>query len=176
MAWSDDTYRCSRCGGTHQGLPMSYGATAPTLWHAIPPAERTARAELSSDQCIIDEQYYFLLGGIYLPVRDSDKQFLWLAWVSLAAGDFVRAAEIWDIPGRESEPPYAGWLASELPGYPSTLNLKCGLYTRPPGERPFILLDVTDHPLAVEQQGGITMARVQEIAELMFHKEQANQT
>jgi hypothetical protein len=35
---------------------------------------------------------------------------------------------------------------------------------------------VTDHPLAVEQQGGITMARVQEIAELMFHKEQANQT
>ena len=169
MAWYDDTYRCSRCGETHQGVPMSYGAGAPALWYMIPPEERAGRAELSSDQCIIDERYYFLLGGIYLPVKDSDKQFMWLAWVSLGADNFVRAAELWDSPGRESEPPYEGFLASELPGYPSTLNLKCELYTRPPGERPFVLLEESDHPLAVEQRDGITTARVQEIAELMLH-------
>src|SRR4051794_30168212 len=145
MAWEDDSYRCARCGETHQGLPMSYGASAPMLWFAIPPEERAARAELSSDQCIVDEQYYFILGGIYIPVVDSDKQFLWLAWVSLSAENFVRAAEIWDIPGRESEPPYFGWVASDFPGYPSTLNLKSEVYTRPVGERPFILLEPTDH-------------------------------
>jgi len=169
MSWEDDTYTCSRCGETHRGLPMSYGATAPALWFMIPPAERAARAELSSDQCIIDDEYYFLLGGIYVPVRDSDKQFVWLAWVSLGAENFVRAAELWNMHGRESEPPYPGWLASDLPSYPTTLNLKCEVYTRPPGERPFILLDATDHPLAVEQHGGITLARVREIAALVLH-------
>jgi hypothetical protein len=168
MAWSDETYCCSRCGETHQGLPMSYGASAPALWSMIPPEERAARAELSTDQCIIDG-HYFLLGAIYIPVKDADQQFLWLAWVALAADDFVRAAELWNMHGRESEPPYTGWLASELPGYPSTLNLKTEVYTRPVGERPFLLLDETDHPLAVEQRDGITRARVQEIAELMRH-------
>jgi hypothetical protein len=168
MAWSDDNYRCSRCGEMHQGLPMSYGASAPALWHAIPPEERGARAELSSDQCIIDD-YYFLLGGIYIPVKDTGKQFVWLAWISLSAENFVRASEIWNMHGRESEPPYAGWLASELPGYPSTLNLTAEVYTRPVGERPFILLEESDHPLAIEQREGITLARVQEIAELMRH-------
>src|SRR4051812_6255227 len=100
MAWYDDTYRCSRCGELHEGVPMSYGGSAPTLWFAIPPAERAERAELSSDQCIIDDRYYFILGGIYIPVRDSDKQFLWLAWVSLSAENFVRASEIWNMHGR----------------------------------------------------------------------------
>ncbi len=169
MAWYDDSYICPRCGATHQGVPLSYGASAPALWYMIPPEERAARAELSSDQCIIDDQYYFLLGGIYIPVRGSDKQFLWLAWVSLGAENFVRAAELWNAPGRESEPPYEGFLASDLPGYPSTLNLKCELYTRPPGERPFILLEESDHPLAMEQKGGIAPARVREISGLMLH-------
>lgn len=148
---------------------MSYGASAPTLWFAVPPAERAARCELSADQCIVDD-YYFLLGSIQLKVRDTDQSFLWLAWVSLGSENFVRAAEVWNMTGRESEPPYPGRLASELPGYPDTLNLKAEIYTRPVGERPFILLDDADqHPLAVEQRDGITLARVQEIAESVRH-------
>ena len=39
----------------------------------------------------------------------------------------------------------------------------------PLGQRPLITLEPTDHPLAVEQREGITMARVQEIAEAAFH-------
>jgi hypothetical protein len=169
MSWEDDSYVCATCGETHQGLPMSYGASAPALWTMIPPEERAARAELSSDQCIIDDQYYFLLGGIYIPVKDAGKQFMWLSWVSLSAENFVRAAELWNMNGRESEAPYEGWLATEFPGYPSTLNLKTEVYTRPVGERPFLLLEETDHPLAVEQRDGITLARVKEIAAIVRH-------
>lgn len=148
---------------------MSYGASAPTLWFRIPPEERAARAELSSDQCIIDERYYFILGTIPIKITDTDKSFLWLAWVSLGAEDFVRAAELWTMHGRESEPPYAGYLASALPGYPDTLNLKTEVYTRPPGERPYLLVESSDHPLAAEQRDGMTLARVQEIAEIVRH-------
>ena len=43
------------------------------------------------------------------------------------------------------------------------------MHTRPVGVRPYIELEATDHPLAVEQREGITWERVQEIAEIVLH-------
>jgi hypothetical protein len=91
-------------------------------------------------------------------------------WVSLSRTSYERMIALWDQPGRESEPPYFGWLQTALPYQPSTLNLKTMVHTQPVGERPLIELEPTDHPLAVEQRGGITLARVQEIAERMRHQ------
>ncbi|MFE6856425.1 DUF2199 domain-containing protein, partial [Streptomyces sp. NPDC057674] len=65
---------------------------------------------------------------------------------------------------------YFGWLSTELSLYsPSTINLKTHVHTRPVGHRPRIELEPTDHPLAVEQRTGITLARVREIAETVLH-------
>jgi hypothetical protein len=72
--------------------------------------------------------------------------------------------------GREAEPPMFGWLMAALPTYePSTLSLKTMVHTRPLGLRPLVELEPTDHPLAVEQREGITLARVQQIAEQLLH-------
>jgi Uncharacterized protein conserved in bacteria (DUF2199) len=49
------------------------------------------------------------------------------------------------------------------------VNLKTHVHTREVGRRPFIELEPTDHPLAVEQRDGITWERVQEIAEQVLH-------
>ena len=76
---------------------------------------------------------------------------------------------MWEVEGRENEPPYFGWLSTALPLYPETLHLKTNVHTRPLGQRPFVELEPTGHPLAVEQREGITMARVQEIAEVLLH-------
>ncbi|MEV0977865.1 DUF2199 domain-containing protein [Streptomyces sp. NPDC049915] len=77
---------------------------------------------------------------------------------------------MWDTPGREAERPYFGWLTTDLPVYPTTtLNLKTHVHTRPLGERPFVELEPTDHPLAVEQRTGITLDRVPEIAAAVLH-------
>jgi hypothetical protein len=63
-----------------------------------------------------------------------------------------------------------GWLMANLSCYePSTLNLATVVHTRPVGLRPLVELEPTDHPLAVEQREGITLARVQEIAEQNLH-------
>ena len=83
--------------------------------------------------------------------------------------DFKRALQLWEQPGRESEPPSFGWLSTSLPGYPETLHLKTMVHTREVGRRPRVELEPTDHPLAVEQRQGITWERVQEIAERMLH-------
>jgi hypothetical protein len=77
---------------------------------------------------------------------------------------------VWNAEGREAERPYFGWLSTELALYSEgTTNLKTNAHTRPVGKRPFIELEPTDHPLAVEQRTGITQDRVREIAMAVLH-------
>ena len=150
---------------------MSYGPNAPALWYTMPEEERDKRAELTSDLCFIDDKYFFILGRLEIPVLDAKEVFAWLVWVSLSEKSFARTMVLWEIAGRESEPPFFGWLSTSLPCYPDTLHLKTNVHTRPVGERPFVELEPTDHPLAIEQREGITMKRVQEIAEEVLHGE-----
>lgn len=165
----DDVYTCSQCGDTHQGLPFAYGSPAPDFWYSIPAAERATRGALGGENCEVDHQHFFVRGIIVLPVLDSNTDFAWGVWVSLSRTSYERTLDLWRHPGRESEPPYFGWLQTRLPYQPETVNLKTLVHTRPVGERPLIQLEPTDHPLAVEQREGITLARVHEIAEQMLH-------
>ncbi|MEU3777707.1 DUF2199 domain-containing protein [Streptomyces sp. NPDC032472] len=147
---------------------MNYTAGAPAVWD--PAFAERDDCLLSSDQCVIHAQHYFVKGMIEIPVIGSDEVFSWGVWVSLSPENFARAADRWDTPGRESEKPYFGWLTTDLPLYsPTTLNLKTHVHTRPVGERPFVELEHTDHPLAVEQRTGITADRVREIAAAVLH-------
>lgn len=50
-----------------------------------------------------------------------------------------------------------------------TLGVKTHVHTEPVGTRPHIVLEPTEHPLAVEQRTGITVERVQRIAEAILH-------
>ena len=84
--------------------------------------------------------------------------------------NFKRTVQRWETEGRENEPPYFGWLSTRLELYPETMSLKTHVHTRPVGQRPFIELEPTDHPLAVEQRSGITMVRVREIAATLLHR------
>ncbi|TKK87969.1 DUF2199 domain-containing protein [Herbidospora galbida] len=161
-------FTCSCCGDRHDGLPLSYATEAPDYWK--PGMEDDSLNLLSSDQCVIQGRAFFLRGLIEIPLVDADDVFTWNVWVSLSQENFIRACEFWGIPGRESEPPYFGWLSTELSIYsPSTINLKTNLHTRPVGERPVIELEPTDHPLAVEQRTGITLDRARQIAEILLH-------
>ena len=166
-------FQCGRCDAWHDGPPLHYGSAAPAHYHLIPEAERATRCDLSSDLCIVDDQHFYMVGNIDIPVIGSGESFSWDVWVSLSEKNFRRVLELWETPGRESEPPYFGWLSTELPGYPQTLLLKTHVHTREVGRRPFVELEPTDHPLAVEQRTGITWARVQEIAEFVLHNDPA---
>lgn len=148
---------------------MSYGAEAPLQWYGLPEAERKQRAKLSSDQCVIDNEWFYVKGNIEIPVKGSGEAFIWTVWVSLSHDSFDRASKHWDEKGREREPAYFGWLSTGLPAYPDTVNLKTQVISRERGLRFKIELEPTDHPLAVEQREGITWERIQEIAEKLLH-------
>lgn len=162
-------FQCATCGQYHDQLPMCLGSSAPAPWLLIPDEERRLRARLSSDQCIIDDEHHFILGRIVIPVIDASEPFVWLAWVSLSKNSFTRVCELWNAKGRETEPPYFGWLQSALPYPVSTLSLKTSLQTMPYGDRPLITIEPESHQIADEQQLGITLERVREIAEVALH-------
>lgn len=162
-------FTCRTSGDVHGGLPFSYGANAPNPWFSLSLDERQ-RAVLGGEQCEIDDDR-FVRGCIEIPVVDGPGPFVWGAWVSLSKANYERVADLWAKPGRELEPPYFGWLCTSIPTYAeTTLLLKTDVRTRPVGERPLIVLHDSDHPLAVEQREGMTMRRVQEIAEELLHR------
>ena len=62
------------------------------------------------------------------------------------------------------------WVARRLAqAYPETKNLKTMVHLRDDGIRPYIELEPTEHPLAVEQRNGIGVDRVAEIYAIMVH-------
>jgi hypothetical protein len=165
-----DSYRCGSCGEVHDGLAFAFAVDAPLPWDQMPVSERGKDSVLDSDLCVIRGEHFFIRGLLEIPVIEADSVFAWNVWSSLSAENFERTTRMWDSPGRETEPPYFGWLSTDLVAvYPSTLNLALNVHTRPIGQRPFLEVEPTDHPLAVEQREGITLDRVREINGLMRH-------
>lgn len=167
----DTRWKCSLCDQWHTELPFAYGPTFPDLYFDIPEEERGKRVEGDRDFCVIDGKHYFVRGRLEIPVVGVNDVFAWDVWVSQSETNFKRTIELLKTEGRESEEPYFGWLSNNLHLYPDTTNLKTRVHTQPVGIVPTIELEPTEHPLAVEQRTGITLARVKEIAALILHPE-----
>jgi hypothetical protein len=63
------------------------------------------------------------------------------------------------------------WFASKLPGYPSTLSLRCNVVPADNRKRPHIEFDPSqDHPLIADMQNGISLERAIAFVEPMLHR------
>ncbi|MBO3743923.1 DUF2199 domain-containing protein [Actinoplanes flavus] len=166
---STEQFTCGTCGAVHDGPPLSFAAPAPDFWQ--PEMADQEGCLLDADLCVIAGEQFFVRGLIELPVWDTGEVFTYSMWVSLSRASFTRAVDVWEQPGREKEPPYFGWLSNIIAGYePSTLNLRTNVHTRAVGQLPYIELEPTGHPLAVEQLAGVTRTRVEEIASFHLHR------
>jgi hypothetical protein len=160
----DHDWTCSCCGQIFYTLCMNYAVEAPRNWFAIPEDERAARAKLSDDLCMIDGVEHYVRGCVEIPVLDCSEPFVWGVWVSISEESLRRILDLWDAPVVENEPPRFGWLCTWLDPYPEPHEIRCHVYIRPGTLRPRIVLEPTDYPLAVEQNTGITLARVKQFA------------
>jgi hypothetical protein len=161
-------FHCSSCGETHEGMP-TFSADAPLNYYAIPESERSKRCQLSSDDCVIDEQEYYVRGCIEIPVHGTDEPFVWGVWVSLSEASFKAWADAYSLKTRSHIGSFFGWLSAAIQPYPDTISLKTRVHLRDNGIRPLIELEPTDHPLAIEQREGISPERVAEIYALLVH-------
>lgn len=162
-------FQCTSCGQWHEDVPLAFHMTAPVGW-SDDYRDRPGY-ELTPDLCVIGGNEFYIHGRIEIPIRDSDDIFVWGAWSSLSQKDFELVLDAWDEDGREDRtPPLPGWLGNNLPSYETpTAALALGVHTRPVGQRPALVLDPTDHPLAVEQQAGITWADTIRRVEQLMH-------
>ena len=147
-------FTCASCGQLHRGMP-TFGADAPLSYYEVPEADRGKRCSLGSDDCVIDEKSFFVRGCIDIPVHGEEEQFSWGVWVSLSEASFSEWIACFDEPRRSQVGPFFGWLNAWLKPYPDTLSLKTRVHLRDNGIRPYIELEPTDHPLALEQMEGI---------------------
>jgi hypothetical protein len=164
----DFEFQCHNCGELHQGLP-SFAWSYPIEVMDVPPEEREERVDLGSDDCIIDDQWFFIRGCIEIPVIGLDEPFVWGTWVSISEQSYERFVDLYDAEGREDEPPFFAWLSHTPPGYPFQERYKTMVHLRPKPTRPLIELEPTEHPLAVDQRNGITVERLIEIIEIIKH-------
>jgi len=163
-------YDCRTCGKHHNEIPLDFAFDAPRYYYQIAPEERARRCKLTEDLCVVEDKHYFIRGCLEIPIVDVPARFVWGVWTSLSKANFDRTMELWDSEERLHEPPYFGWLSSSIPGYPETLSLKSHVHSRRKRMRPYVELEPTEHPLAVEQRNGITMDRAIAMAEMMLHK------
>src|SRR5262245_21113819 len=165
-------YTCAVCGKEHDGLP-GLGNAAPRYYYSVPTAERSNRCRLDSDTCVVDSEFFFVRGCLEIPIVGEREPFIWGVWTSIRPKNFEAFLRLYDQDHRSHEGPFFGWLSASFKGYPDSENLKAMVHLRDHGQRPFIELEPTKHPLAIEQRSGITVARVGEILSLYVPHEPA---
>lgn len=150
---------CTGCGDEHDLDEISLGADAPEQWSLATEAER-ARSTLTPDQCVLEtsegETHRFVRCCLQIPIHGGGQPFTWGVWASLSAASFDEMHAHWNDAKRAALGPYFGWLSTAVPGYPDTMFLKAQVQQRPVGERPLLVLEPSDHPLAVHQRAGIS--------------------
>ncbi len=162
-------FDCRVCGRHHDALPLSFSVRAPAAALLIPADELDRRVVLSPEQCVIDGRSFFLRGRVVVPIAGLDEPFIWGVWAEIGPKDFLRTQSFWKVKGRERTPPYRGWLNTDLPLFGSTIHLEVRVRTQEVGRRPHFEVMSPEHPLGREQSAGITLERVQQIAERLLH-------
>lgn len=161
-------WMCGICREIEGEAPLCFGAEAP--WREMVPESQFAqRVDLTRDQCVVDEQAFFIRGHLEVPVHGLAEPLAFSVWSSLSERSFLHMSERWDCADRADDPPYFGWLSTDIPAYPETINLKLSVQQRRPGLVPLFVLQQNDHPLSVDQREGISQVRWHQLAHLLLH-------
>ena len=164
----DFEFKCSCCDEVHKGMPH-LGASAPIYYFGIPKEEKSTRAILTSDTCVLDSKEYFVRGCLEMPVIGYEDYFSFGAWVSLTKDNFFKFERLLDEQDREQNDPMFGWFSTRIWTYEGLEELKTLIHFRNDGIRPFIELEPTEHPLSVGQREGIEPERIIKIYEYYVH-------
>lgn len=149
-------FKCTTCGDVHKRMP-SFGFDQPLGYFEVPEEQSDARCELGGDDCVIDAKWFFIRGCIEIPLHGEDEPFSWGVWVSVSKGSFDSWTAFFHQAERSHIGPFFGWLNASLKPYPDTLKLKTKVHLRDEGIRPYIEIEPTHHPLAVEQREDISV-------------------
>jgi hypothetical protein len=161
---------CHVCGQSHEGDPMSFAADFPDMYANMKEEERKTRAVISSDQCIIDGEWFFLRGCIEIPILESRDVFVWGLWAVVKQEDFDEIDGCWEELGREARHgPFNGRLANSVSAYPEALNVKLRVLLQQVGTRPLFIEEEGENPIGLAQRSGISKRQAAELVSVLLH-------
>jgi hypothetical protein len=153
---------CSHCGKTHEGLAAKV-YFKPDPWLGLTDDER-AIGKCSDDLCRTPDGQYFVRSVLELPlIGGPEPTFEFGVWGSLSEANFRRYVDSFDDLDQSKLGLMFSYLSNEVRGYPNSFALPANLQTRDNRQRPFMLLEPTDHPLVIAQRDGIAFEKVLEI-------------
>jgi hypothetical protein len=154
------SFKCHTCGETHEGLPH-IGADYPDPYFDVPEAERDRRVIITTDLCSIDDEQFFIRGVIDIHVHGEDLPFGFGVWVSQKKENFQTYVDNFES---DQIGPFFGWLSTRLSCYDEdTFCLKTMAHFRGAKTRPLIEVEPTNHPLAIDQEKGMSLERAWEL-------------
>ena len=107
--------------------------------------------------------HFFIRGILKVPFQNLDGYYGWGVWAEVSERDFYRYLEVYSTDASQ-EPAVVGTLANNIAQYGSTLGLGVSVQFGNATSRPsFTALQESGHPLAQEQQTGMTNERYHEI-------------
>ncbi len=160
-------WTCKLCGAQSEEAPFCFGAEAP--WRElVAEGDFEKRVELTKDQCVVHDKAFFIRGHVEIPILGLDEPFRWSVWCSLSEPSHQRVCERWDDSSRKGDS-YFGWLSTDIPTYPNTINLESTVLSRELGRVPLVIIQECDNPLFADQEKGISLDRTHEIAHQLLH-------
>jgi len=166
--FSAGTWTCPHCIEKHRGV-FDLACGKPEPWRGseekLPNSSLTGSNQcLTEDFCVLDGTHFFVRAVLPLAIIGSQNvDFCYGVWVTLSEKNFEIYKQTFDSGDQEGLGPWFGWFSNRLKGYPDTFNLKAQVHPRGGRQRPWIELESTEHPLAVEQREGITFDRLLDI-------------
>lgn len=119
------TWICATCGKSHSDVPLSFAADSPDRYANLKSEDRDLRGVIDTDQCIVDEKWFFVRGCLEIPILGDSEPFLWGLWALVRQEVFDEISDCWSQEGREkNHGPFKARLANSMSVYPETLNLK----------------------------------------------------
>jgi len=162
------SWKCGTCGVEHIDIPICFGFEAP--WRRmVTEADCVGRVEMNADTCVVDNTAFFIRGHIELPILGKDEPLAFSVWSSLSEESFIHMCQRWESPDRGDDPPYFGWLSTDIGIYRTDAHLKLSVQSQKPGFTPLFTVEPSDHRLAIDQRQGISVERWHEVVHFFLH-------
>lgn len=167
-------YKCACCGQVYDAVPLCFGADYPDYYFSVPPEERNDRIELKESLCVVDKEHFFHRGQLIIPITDHTEDLVFNVWTSISEENFATRMDNWEAPDRIEQGPYFGWLQTIVPTYGDTINIKTIAIEQAAGLVPLIKITEENHPLAADQENGITYKQALEKVDAILREYHQN--
>jgi hypothetical protein len=166
-------WHCASCDDLHVGL-MALAAFAPDPWphgekREINDALRLDGDFLSEDFCVLGGKNFLVRAVLEIPVQGLAEKFSFGCWSTLSRENFDKYLEGFNDSNYPDWGPWTGWLCNQLETYIGTKPQSVYVFPQPNRQRPTLRIMNSVHPLAIDQEKGISVERLVEILRFYGH-------